>query len=273
MLQIQGINVHYGRRQRLFDVTLPVLEDGDILGLLGPNAAGKSTLMKALSGTHAYQGNILYKGKAQGQYGPSAWAKDVAYMPQSPPQESALLPFELLWSAARALKLALTDAELRALIESLLNRLGLAEVALAPMHSLSGGKRQLVGLALALIRNPRLLLLDEPTSALDLHWRMVVLDWVRERIDHQGGIAIAALHDLDLAARYCNKLALLDRGRLVAAGPTEAVLTADVLARVFNVDVHVEKGILGHPLVQVLRPQLAPKSSLTALTSPSCSIK
>src|SRR5690606_5936130 len=131
------------------------------------------------------------------------WMLQVGFMPQTPPQESALRPYELLWSAARALGLELSDRALAQRIENLLQRLGLAEFSMAPLYSLSGGKRQLVGLALALIREPCLLLLDEPTSALDLHWRMIVLDLVQERVREQGAMAIAALHDLDLAARYC----------------------------------------------------------------------
>src|SRR3546814_17785482 len=113
-----------------------------------------------------------------------------------------------MWSTVRALGLALPNRELASRIEAMFQSLGLADVALAPLHTLSGGKRQLVGLALALIRDPVLLLLNEPTSALDLHWRLVVLDTVRDRLAALGGVAIAALHDLDLAVRYCDPIAL-----------------------------------------------------------------
>lgn len=253
-LRVQDLNVFYGRTQRLFDVSLPPLENGDVLGLLGPNAAGKSTLMRTLAGLQSYSGSIRYKNSEQKKILQRDWHGQVAYMPQTPPQESSLLPVELLWSAARALALPLTDRELSALIDHLLVRLGLTDFAMAPLYSLSGGKRQLVGLALALIRNPHLLLLDEPTSALDLHWRMVVLDLVKERVDQCGGIAVAAVHDLDLAARYCTKLVLLDLGRVVAAGSVVEVLTSDNLARVFRVNTRISEGCLGYPLVQVLAP-------------------
>src|SRR3990167_3598405 len=225
-LAVQNLNVFYGKVQRLFDVTLPPLHEGDVLGLLGPNAAGKSTLMRTLAGLQPYQGNVVYRGAERRTLSHRQWHGQVAYMPQTPPQESSLLPVELLWSAARALDLALADRELSTLIDNLLVRLGLQDFALSPLYSLSGGKRQLVGLALALIRNPHLLLLDEPTSALDLHWRMVVLDLVQERVQRHGGMAIAALHDLDLAARYCTKLVLLDAGKIVAVGSVSDVLTA-----------------------------------------------
>jgi iron complex transport system ATP-binding protein len=111
-----------------------------------------------------------------------------------------------------------------------------------------------VGLALALIRDPHLLLLDEPTSALDLHWRMVVLDLVQERVQQQGGIAVAAIHDLDLAARYCTQLIMLEQGKVIAAGKVVDVLTPETIARVFKVESVVEESAMGYPSVQVVRP-------------------
>lgn len=250
----QDLNVFYGRRQRLFDVSLPPLGSGDVLGILGPNAAGKSTLMRTLAGLQPFSGSIRYNQVEQKKMPHRDWHTHVAYMPQTPPQESSLLPVELLWSAARALGLPHSDVQLSSLIDRLLSRLGLQEFALSPLYSLSGGKRQLVGLALALVRDPQILLLDEPTSALDLHWRMVVLDLVKERVEQRGGIAIAAVHDLDLAARYCTKLVLLEQGHVVAAGAVAEVLTSAHLARVFRVHTHISSGHFGQPLVQVLAP-------------------
>ena len=112
----------------------------------------------------------------------------------------------------------------------------------------------MVGLAMALIRDPAIMLLDEPTSALDLHWRMVVLGLVQGRVKEQGGMAIAALHDLDLAARYCNKLVLLKQGRVIAVGTVEEVLTPAYIAEAFNVEARVECGSQGFPMVEIIRP-------------------
>ncbi|KZD04111.1 ABC transporter ATP-binding protein [Oceanibaculum pacificum] len=253
-LRAQGVSARYGRTQILFDVTLPDLAEGEILGLLGPNASGKSTLMRCLSREMRAEGLIALDGVAQGDYGATGWRDKVAAMPQSPPSPSALLPTELMWSTARALALDIPDAALAARIEAMFAALGLSSVALSPLHTLSGGKRQLVGLALALIREPALLLLDEPTSALDLHWRMVVLDLVRERLAQRGGVAIAALHDIDLAARYCDRLALLSQGRIVAAGRPAEVLTPETLAAVFQVEAEIVARPGGGILVHIVRP-------------------
>ena len=252
--QAQGVSARYGRTPVLCDVSLPDLAAGQVLGLLGPNASGKSTLMRCLSREMRAGGHIALDGVAQRSYSHRAWRDKVAAMPQSPPSPSALLPTELVWSTARALGLDMSNAELSARIEALFEGLGLSAVALSPLSTLSGGKRQLVGLALALIRDPALLLLDEPTSALDLHWRMVVLDIVRAHVGQSGGVAIAALHDIDLAARYCDRLALLSAGRIVAAGTPAEVLTPDNLAQVFHVETEVTARPDGGISVQLLRP-------------------
>ena len=254
VLEASALNVFYGRTQRLFDVTLPPLQEGELLGLLGANAAGKSTLMRALSGQQKYQGEVRLQSVKQREIGQRHWLKDVAFMPQTPPQETSLLPYELLWSAARSLGLSYSDQMLNDRIATLFSELGLSDFAMAPLYSLSGGKRQLVGLALALIREPKLLLLDEPTSALDLHWRMVVLNLVTDRLKTHGGAAVAALHDLDLAARYCDQLLLLQEGRVVAAGPVDHVLTPENIARVFNVEATINLSLAGHYQVDVIRP-------------------
>lgn len=253
-LEVIGVSAAYGRRQVLFDVTLPAVGAGEILGLLGPNASGKSTLMRCLSREMAAAGCIRLDGSEQRAIALDRWHAQVASMPQAPPAPSALLPTELLWSTARALGLDLSDAELAGRIENIFNDLGLGAVALAPLATLSGGKRQLVGLALALLRRPRLLLLDEPTSALDLHWRLAVLDLVRVQVAGRGGAVVAALHDLDLAARYCDRLALLQDGRIVAAGRPEEVLTPRWLAEVYRVEAEVRRGAGGRLAIEVIRP-------------------
>ena len=249
-----GISAFYARQQVLDQVDLPELTDNQVLGLLGPNASGKSTLMRCLSGEKKTDGHIAIDGRSRADIGHDGWYHRLACMPQSPPSPSALLPTELMWSTARALDLDLSDRELADEIENIFHRLGLAEFALSPLHTLSGGKRQLVGLALALMRDPDVLLLDEPTSALDLHWRMVVLDLVRERLAERGGVVVAALHDLDLAARYCDQIVLLHGGKIIASGSPVDVLTPTNLAQVYPVETRVSIDVDGRPLVHVVRP-------------------
>ena len=112
----------------------------------------------------------------------------------------------------------------------------------------------MVGIALALVRDPQIVLLDEPTSALDLYWRLTVLDLVRSRLARQGGAAVIALHDMDLAARYCDQVALLSNGRIVAAGLPAEVMTPDNLASVYGVEAKTRMGEDGRVTINVLRP-------------------
>lgn len=175
-------------------------------------------------------------------------------MPQTPPSPTALTPTELMWSTARALALPISDRELACNIERIFKDLGLVQFALSPLYTLSGGKRQLVGLALALIREPELFLLDEPTSALDLHWKISVLALVHGKVKSEGKIALAALHDLDLAARYCDILVLLKQGRIVASGPPFDVLTSQNIERVYHVETEISDTGKGYPRIDVIAP-------------------
>lgn len=254
LLTVHNLQVSYANKIILSNVNIPDLNAGQMLGVLGPNAAGKSTLLKALSGQKSFDGELLIKGKPKSEVSVTEWRNQVALAPQTPPQPSSLLPFELLWSAARTLSMTLKDEKLEQLIDQIFSELGLKELATTPLQALSGGKRQTVGLALALIRNPTVLLLDEPTASLDLHWRMVVLDRVKQRIKKAKGCAIAALHDLDLAARYCDQLILLHDGQVVAQGTPSEVLTSENIAQVYRVEARILKSDNSYPLIQIENP-------------------
>ena len=117
--------------------------------------------------------------------------------------------------------------------------------------ALSGGQRQLVAIAQALVRKPRILLMDEPTSALDLYRQIEVLDYMR-RLAKQSGIAVLiALHDLNHAMRYCDNVMVVAAGRLIANGPTRDVITPAMLSEVYKVDARIETCTQGRPLVIV----------------------
>lgn len=251
---MRGLCASRAKKQLLHGIDLPDLYPGEMLGLLGPNAAGKSTLMAALSAQLRHTGLIELEHKSPQQWGKKAWQQQIALMPQALPQATSLTPYELMWSAGRALSLQLSDHQLAHQVASLFEGLGLYSYAHQPLYALSGGKRQLVGLALALLREPRVLLLDEPTSALDLRWRMEVLDYVSARLARSGSVAIAALHDMDLALRYCDKLVLLDKGHVVAAGEPEQVLSKTHLAQVFQVEARVIHAPNGERLLHVSHP-------------------
>jgi iron complex transport system ATP-binding protein len=135
-------------------------------------------------------------------------------------------------------------------VESVLQRLDLIDLASRPLLSLSGGQRQLVGLAQALVRRPRVLLLDEPTSALDLYHQHLVLERVRQEARDQDMAVLTVLHDLPLALARADQVLVLDQGRLLAAGPPAQVIDPALLARVYRVDAVVGH-LAGHPALAV----------------------
>ena len=140
----------------------------------------------------------------------------------------------------------------------MLERLGIAGLAMRSLNRLSGGQRQLVGLAQALVREPEILLLDEPTSALDLRHQVSVMALVRRVAVARGLVGLVVMHDLALAARFSDRLVALKDGRVEADGRAEEALTPDLLARVYGVRARVERCSQGQLLVLADAPLEAP---------------
>lgn len=223
---------------------------GQFAMLIGPNGAGKSTLLKALSGLLPSNGQVILKDatleKTQRQ-------QLIAYMPQDIGPTSSLTVLEVvLLGRLRSLGLsvpgAMADAALAALAQ-----FGIGALQGRTLDAVSGGQRQLVYLAQALFRQPDVLLLDEPTAALDLRHQLVVLEAVRQHCETHGTIAIAAMHDLTLAAQFADQMICLSQGRIEAKGLPESVLTADRLQRVYGVEAAITYGERGRPNITPLR--------------------
>lgn len=263
-LEITQLNLWYGKFHALKDITLPKLQGGEVVGLVGPNAAGKSTFLKSLLWPGKAKQITSYGSADISQYSQIERSRIFGLMTQTPPQASSLTPYELLWSLARALNLPLSNEILKKEIALKLEQFGLSEEALKPLDSLSGGKRQLVGLTMLLLRSPDVYLLDEPTSALDLHWRLTVLSEMREIILAQQKIALIALHDLNLALKFCDKLVLLHKGELIAFGKSLDVLTEKNLSEVYNVEAKIETTSSGTPRIEVISPIKKENSSFSS---------
>ncbi|WP_112312413.1 ABC transporter ATP-binding protein [Pseudogemmobacter bohemicus] len=249
-LSVTRVSTGYGRRQVLSALSLPALNPGEVTTLAGPNAAGKSTLLKAIAGLAPFSGAITLDGQDLAPLGPAARAQKIGFMPQSLPSGASLNVLETVITALRASgERAVTEPpETRAM--AVLDRLGIDHLALAGLDQLSGGQRQMASLAQAIVRGPRLLLLDEPTSALDLARQVRLLSEVR-RIAAEGRIVLTVLHDLALAARWSDRIAILHRGGLFAFGPPAEVITPAMLAEVYGVSARVERCSQGHLMVQI----------------------
>jgi len=219
--------------------------------LVGPNGAGKSTLLRTLAGLLPATGSArLGELELIGASLPER-AAQVAFMPQALPGRVTLTVLEGVIGSLRATptSVARRPAEVRRHAAAVLERIGIADIALEPLDRLSGGQRQLASLAQSMAREPKLLLLDEPTSALDLRHQVIVLELVRG-LAAEGRIALVVTHDLRLAARWADTVVVIDRGRVHAAGAPEAALTAGMLGEVYGVAGRVER--CSHGTLQVI---------------------
>ena len=248
-LSLQGLTAGYAQRRVIDALDLPLVEPGMLVAVVGPNAVGKSTLLKAIAGLRPSSGRILLDGQELGRLPPRERLRHAGYLPQALPQSTSLVGYEALMSALRSGRPELSRAQNEAAIESVLDALGLRELALRRLDELSGGQRQMIGLAQVTVREPRLLLLDEPTSALDLRWQLRVLESVKALSARRGSIALLAMHDLNLALRFCDRVLVLGPGGFVASGDPREVIDAPLLRRAWGIEARIERCSLGHPLV------------------------
>lgn len=260
LLEVEDVSCAYGADPALDGVTFRVAP-GEVVALVGPNGAGKTSLLKVLGGLLApRRGVARLDGREVSALPAAARAREVASVPLEGNRE-------VLFTVEEAVALGrlphqrplspLTAAD-RAAVRRALAAVGLEGLAHRPLCRLSGGEAQRVLLARALAQEPRVLLLDEPTAHLDLGHQAAFLELVRRLARERGLAAVAALHDLNLASLYSDRILLLERGRVAAAGTPAEVLTAEVIGRVYGVRVIVQP----HPLAG--RPQvlLAPASAV-----------
>lgn len=252
-LSVHALRVDYGPRTVLHYVDLPPMPPGSLTALVGANAAGKSTLLKAIAGLCPSRGRVLLDGVDLAGLSPSGRLAQVGYLPQALPQRSALVAYEAIDSALRAGRRDLSAADVERAVEQVFHSLDLRPLAMRRLDELSGGQRQMIGLAQAMVRDPRVLLLDEPTSALDLRWQLRVLETVRALLRSHGAIGMIAIHDLNLALRFCDRIVVLADGVVLAAGAPDRVFDASVLRRAYGVDGRIEQCSQGYRMVLVDR--------------------
>ncbi|HEY7260278.1 MAG TPA: ABC transporter ATP-binding protein [Trebonia sp.] len=256
VLSVQDLTVTLDRDPVVREVSCAVA-DGGWLSLIGPNGAGKSTLVRAVAGLVSYQGTVLLDGRdARSLHGRDR-ARLVAYVPQEPvlPPDMTVEQYVLLGRTPHLGYLGTPGRHDRDATAAALDRLDAASFAARRLARLSGGERQRVVLARALATEARLLLLDEPTSMLDVGHQQQVLELVDGLRRDVGLTVLSTLHDLTAAGQYADELVLLHEGRVAAAGPASAVLTAGLIETVYAASVSVSAGPDGRPVVAPLRPR------------------
>jgi iron complex transport system ATP-binding protein len=242
-LQLSQLEARYGRKVIYHDATTPALAGGTLTALVGPNAAGKSTLFRRIAGQLPGGGEVRITGAA---------AADLRYMPQDTAMTAALSVYESLILALKQGQKdwRLSRAEL-ASVDAVLNRLHMQPLAERQLAELSGGQRQLVSLAQTLVSRPKILLLDEPTAALDLYRQYEVLEALRAYVAETGAVAILALHDLNQVMRACTTTIAVAEGKVIAVGPTLEVLQPELIHRLYGVEARVETCSRGCPMMIV----------------------
>jgi iron complex transport system ATP-binding protein len=248
LLRAKAIGVRVEDRALLDGVDLE-LRAGEVLALTGPNGAGKSTLLRVLAGElEPTSGRIELDGRPLGSHSPHERARLRAVMPQETVLAFAFTVREVVAMGRHPRRS--TDAESdTAAIDRALRSTELEPFAERTFTTLSGGERGRTTLARVLAQESPILLLDEPTATLDIRHQERAMQIARSFAE-AGGAVLAVLHDLNLAAAYAHRIALLERGRLAAIGPPWTVLSEAVLARVFEHPITVMRSPGGNtPLV------------------------
>lgn len=240
MLEVRDLRVDLDGTRVLEDVDLMV-GAGRFVGLVGPNGAGKSTLIRAVLGLIAHQGEISIRGERFPPKSRRKAARLVAYVPQRPvlPSSMTVTDFVLLGRAAHHSYLGAETLKDRRVVAAMLERLELRELAKRELGHVSGGEAQRAVLARALVQEAPVLVMDEPTTSLDLGHGQRVLEIADELRLERGLCLLCSLHDLNFAAQYCEDVLVLARGRPVAFGPPEEVLTAKLIKSCFGASVEV----------------------------------
>lgn len=254
MLEAEHISGGYDGRRIINDLTFTV-KKGEIFGILGPNGSGKTTLMNMLTRLHPSEdGIITLKGRRIEKYGSKQLAKIIAVLPQFIDQFFTYTVKEIVSLGRYPYQKGFfkqLDTDDEEAIGRAMKQTEVAEFAEKSVGSLSGGEKQRVYLAQALAQEPELILLDEPTNHLDISHQKQLLDGLKKWVEHEQLTVISIFHDLNLAALYCDRLLLLDKGKAVAIGAPKDILTERHVSEVYGTEVRQ----LFHP--ELPRPLMA----------------
>ncbi|RQW78725.1 MAG: ABC transporter ATP-binding protein [Methanothrix sp.] len=250
-ISIQGLTFSYNSHKILDDLDVAVA-DSEVLSLVGPNGSGKTTLIKCIDRILKPKGSILLDGKEIESMSRQDVAKLIGYVPQSSSTPLATTVFDTVLMGRRPhISWRVSDADLDK-VADVLERLHLEDLAMRDFAQLSGGQKQKVLIARALAQEPAVLLLDEPTSNLDMRHQLEVMETISSLVKEKKISAVMAIHDLNLASRFSDKLVMLKNGQVWAAGEPKALLNEANICKVYGIEA-VVMNALGRPYIVPLR--------------------
>ncbi len=238
-IEIRSLDYQAGKKQILQDISVQ-FEGRKIYGIIGPNGCGKTTLLRHIYKKVPSHGTIYLDGKDIHQYSGRAYARRIAVMMQH--QDSAeqdLTVWDVAQTGRYPYKKILTgyNREDEEIVEQVLEQVGLAKLRDRSISTLSGGELQRVILAKCLVQQPEAIILDEPTNHLDIRYKLELMNVLQSF----NGLVIMTIHDLNIAARYCDHLILMKEGRIVLEGEPREVLQEQILNDVFNVHIGIRQ--------------------------------
>jgi iron complex transport system ATP-binding protein len=239
-ITVQDVTFSYRSTPSLLGVSLE-LKDSEALGLIGPNGSGKTTLLKCLNKIlEPKQGTIMLDGQTIKNMNRLEVAKHIGYVPQSPVDNPEGLPvYEIVLMGRRphiSWQSSEKDSEK---VWAALKALNIEHIAMRNFFELSGGEQQRVLIARSLAQEAKVLLLDEPTSNLDIKHQLEVMDLTRKLVSNEKLSAAIAIHDLNLASRFCDRIVMMRDGKIFAAGNASSVLTIENIRLVYGVEVEI----------------------------------
>jgi iron complex transport system ATP-binding protein len=260
-LDVRDLSYSFGDKKVLKEISFDV-KPGEFMGLMGPNGSGKTTLLRCIMNYLSPPADsIAIDGTAIQALSPEKLARTFAVVPQSSSTDFTFSAYDIVMMGRlphrRNRFAGPTKADADA-VKSAMDRTGTWPLASRPFFELSGGERQRVIIARAVAQHPETLLLDEPTVYLDINGQLEIMDLIKSLNREEGITVISVLHDVNMAARYCDRIALLSNGWLEALGPPAEVLTPEVIQSVYGVEVVVRRDPFTNAVYVMPRSAIAP---------------
>jgi iron complex transport system ATP-binding protein len=261
-IKVNNLEFGYSSTPVLKDVTMKLTES-EILGIVGPNGAGKSTLIRCIDRIlKPKQGTILLDEQEIKNMSMMEVARRIGYVPQTGSRTFPITVFDTVLMGRRPhLGWRSGDADIKKVVE-VLKLMEIEDLAMSDLNELSGGQQQKVLIARALAQEASVLLLDEPTSNLDIKHQLEVMEIIKNLVATKKVSAIMAVHDLNLASRYTDRVIIMKLGRIIDAGTPSDVLTPENIRSVYDVEAEVINGNGRVPYIVPIRSVRPDKSGM-----------